>query len=74
MLVSKELNLNSFEFWSGAKDHNFTRSELTELEFHLEELYPDGMTETQVNDIFWFEEEFLCECLGVDFELDYLER
>jgi hypothetical protein len=33
-----------------------------------------GATETEINDMFWFEEEFLCECLGIDFEEDYLNR
>ena len=40
----------------------------------LEDLYPDGMEETEVNDLFWFEEEFLCELIGVDYEEDYLNR
>jgi len=74
MKVSKELSLTSFDFWSGAKDHSFTHSELQDLEYNLDELYPDGIDETTVNDLFWFEEEFLCECLGIDFENDYLER
>tara|TARA_R110002020_G_scaffold334555_2_gene549802 strand:- start:11220 stop:11441 length:222 start_codon:yes stop_codon:yes gene_type:complete len=73
MRITRELNLTSFEFWSGAKDHNFTYNELKELENHFDELYPNGMEETQVNDIFWFEEEFLCQCLGLDFD-EYLER
>ena len=74
MKVSRELTLTSFEFWSGAKDHKFTYSELNSLENSLEDLYPNGTTETTINDLFWFEEEFLCDCLGIDFESDYLER
>jgi len=74
MKVTKELDLQNFEFWSGAKEHEFTYSELKDLEFILEDLYPEGATETQINDLFWFEEEFLCECLGIDFEDDYLNR
>lgn len=74
MRVSKELNLTSFDFWSGAKNHEFTRSELEQIENSLEDLYPDGMEETEVNDLFWFEEEFLCELIGVDYEEDYLNR
>ena len=27
-------------------------------------LYPDGMTDTQVNDLFWFEEDFIAQILG----------
>ena len=73
MKVFTELNLTNFEFWSEAKKHKFSYNELKNLENHFDELYPDGMSETQVNDIFWFEEEFLCECLGLDFD-EYSER
>lgn len=73
MKITSELNLTSFEFWSGAKDHNFTYSELNEIEPQLEELLSEP-TETTINDLFWFEEEFLCECIGVNYENDYLNR
>jgi hypothetical protein len=73
MKITRELDLLNFEFWSGAKDHSFTYSELTELENSLEDLYPDGTTETTINDLFWFEDEFLCECIGLDFE-EYEQR
>lgn len=74
MKITTELNLQAFEFWSGAEDHSFTYSELKELEFQLEDLFPDGATDTQINDIFWFEEKILCEYIGVDYENDYLNR
>ena len=73
MKINSELNLKSFEFWSGAKNHSFTYSELNEIENSLEELYPEGASETTINDLFWFEEEFLCECIGLDFE-EYEQR
>ena len=73
MKINSELNLKSFEFWSGAKNHGFTYSELNEIENSLEELYPEGASETTINDLFWFEEEFLCECIGLDFE-EYEQR
>lgn len=74
MKITKETSLTSFEFWSGAKDHSFTDKELEEFESHLEDLYPDGCDETTINDLFWFEEEWICECLGIDYEDDYLAR
>lgn len=72
--IKESTSLTNFEFWSGAKQHEFKRSELEEIDTHLEELYPDGMTETQINDLFWFEEEFLCSLIGVNYEDDYLNR
>ncbi|MAO19412.1 MAG: hypothetical protein CMJ25_01565 [Phycisphaerae bacterium] len=69
MQYTKELNLTSFKFWSGAKQHRFTYSELNELEGCIETLYHDNQpTETDINDLFWFEEAFLCESIGVDVE------
>ena len=74
MTITTELNLINFSFWSGAKQHEFTYTELKEIEFCLEDLYHEKQpSETDINDLFWFEEEFLCECIGLDFE-EYLER
>ena len=73
MKVISEINLTNFQFWSGAEDHSFDYEELQEIQFQLEEIYPDGMEETQVNDLFWFEEEFLCELIGLKYK-KYLKR
>jgi len=73
MKVSTELQLTSFNFWSGAKQHSFTYSELNDLEYSIEDLYHEGVTDMQINDLFWFEEEFLCECIGLNYN-EYLER
>lgn len=74
MKIYSELDLTSFDFWAGAKDHCFSYSELKELEFILGDLYPEGITDTTINDLFWVEEEFLCEMLNIDFDNDYLNR
>ena len=71
--INNNASLTNFDFWAGAKDHDFTYTELKEIEYILDDLYPDGMTETQINDLFWFEEEFLCESIGVNYD-EYLER
>lgn len=71
MRIVKEESLSNFEFWSGAKD---TAKYLIDDEFNiiediLEELNPDGMTETEINDFFWFEKDTIAEWLGYnDFE------
>jgi hypothetical protein len=31
----------------------------------MEDLYPDGLSETQLNDILWFEEDWIFEMLGI---------
>ena len=75
MIITTEKNLNNFEFWAGAKNlaSKLTFTELTEITHQLEELHPDGMKETQINDLFWFEQDFICEIIGLKTE-DVLNR
>lgn len=71
MKLYRELDLTRFEPWSGAVDtYNtiYNADKLEELEFLLEELYPEGIEETQLNDLLWFEDEWLFECLGISEE------
>ena len=68
MTITYELDLNSFQAWSGAKEtlERIQREgKCTELENVLEELYPDGMTETELNDLLWFDSESVYEWLGI---------
>ena len=73
MIVIKEMSLTEFDFWSGAKDFaaKLTYSELKELDSHFEELFSDGIDELKVNDLFWFEQELICEWLNLDLEEVY---
>lgn len=75
MKITKDVSLENFEAWSGGKDtlNELTSSECEQLESQLEELYPDGMDETQVNDILWFERDWIAECLGYK-NWEHLER
>ena len=75
MLIKKEDSLSNFEFWQGAADRvkYLTQSELDIIEEQLTELYPDGIDETQLNDIFWFDFEFIAEMIG-ETEDSILER
>ena len=68
MTITYELDLNNFEAWSGAKEtlERIQREgKCAELENVLEELYPDGMTETELNDLLWFDSESVYEWLGI---------
>lgn len=66
MKVYKEVSGYDFEFWSGAKDrvNYLTYDEIEKVFSILEDIYPDGMSETEVNDFFWFEEDTIAEWLG----------
>ena len=66
MKVYKEVSGYEFEFWSGAKDraNYLTYDEIEKVFSILEEIYPEGMSEMEVNDFFWFEEDTIAEWLG----------
>ena len=62
------MTLENFQSWSGAtetKERIINEGKAEEFDNLIEELYPDGLSETQLNDILWFEEEFLFESLGI---------
>lgn len=67
MKVYSELSLRDFEFWAGAKENaqKLTPEQLDEVEQNLEEIYPDGIDETTINDIFWFDFDQICVWLGI---------
>ena len=67
MKVYSEINLRDFEFWSGAKSNaeTLTSEQLDIVESILEDAYPDGISETQINDFFWFEFDTIREWLGI---------
>jgi hypothetical protein len=68
MKVYKEINLTEFETWQGAtvtKEIIIKENKENEFNQLIEELYPDGIDETELNDILWFEEEYLFEALNI---------
>ena len=68
-LVNKKLR--NFEFWSGAKDNaaRLTPEQLDKLDDIMSDIYEsDPLTETQINDLFWFDFELICEWLGIEDE------
>ena len=68
MKIYQEMSADNFEFWSGARDtvKELTEDQLSEVWEMLEEMYPDGAEDTEVNDFFWFEEDTIAEWLGFD--------
>ena len=71
MKIYKDESLSNFEWWSGAVatadriwEERGTEG-WNELEAILEDAYPDGMDETELNDLLWFEPETVYEWLGI---------
>ena len=68
MTITYDLDLNSFNAWSGAVDtldRIQREGKCSLLEQILEDIYPDGMTETELNDLLWFDSETVYEWLGI---------
>lgn len=60
MTIAYELDLQNFKAWGGAEDtlERIQREGKCDLlEQILEDTYPEGMTETELNDLLWFESE-----------------
>lgn len=74
MIYTVEKNLSSFDFWSSAKNfaEMLTLEELDQLDDLLPELFGEEIpTETQINDLFWFDFETVCELLGYEYDSEH---
>lgn len=70
MKVYSEVSLSQFEFWSGAKEFaaQLTEEQLDIVDSYLEVLYPDGLSETEINDLFWFDQNLIRELANMPCE------
>ena len=68
MKIFKEESLRYFDFWSGAKENakELSGEQLDNLEFILEDAYPDGIDATTLNELMWFEFDTIKEWLGIE--------
>ena len=71
MKINYDLSLSQFEAWSGAvrtKDIIMENNLEIECENLINELYPDGIDATTLNDILWFEDQWIFEALNIEIE------
>lgn len=62
-------NLSNFNAWSGAintKETILDNNKEKEFENLIDDLYPEGLTDTQLNDILWFDSEWIFEQIGIN--------
>ena len=68
MKITKEISIEEFEGWSGGRDTLDVLIEkdlCDQLEAMLEnDIFPDGCTDTELNDLLWFERDTIAEWLG----------
>jgi hypothetical protein len=68
---NEETTLANFDAWSGAKETKeaiLNAGKGDEFDSMIEELYPDGLSETALNDLLWFESDWIFETLGISEE------
>mgnify|MGYP003517429501 CR=1 FL=1 len=71
MRIFYELDLEKFDAWGGAiytLDRLRKEGLCEQLEFILEDLFPDGMSQTELNDLLWFDSDWIYESLEIDDE------
>lgn len=75
MTYTVEKPLSQFEFWSGAKERtdHLTIEQLDRLDGLMPEVLGENPTDTAINDLFWFEEDYIAQLLGFD-SWEALER
>ena len=68
MRLYVEFDINNFEAWSGAVD---TKNRIIEegkaeaFNSLVDDIFPDGCTETEMNDFLWFDDEQIFDMLGI---------
>ena len=69
MVIKTEISsFDEFHAWSGGKDtlEDLSRDQQERLFQYAEEIFPDGCTDTELNDWLWFDRENIYEYLGID--------
>lgn len=66
MKIYEDCDLKNFEFWSqGARNREeFSDDQMDRLEAELMDLYPDGIDKTALNDLMWFDFDWIKELVG----------
>jgi len=77
MKVYKEVNTRyDFDFWSGAREtiNYLTDEEIEEIFSMLETCYGDEISDTELNDFFWFEDDTIANWLGYESFEEIMKR
>ena len=68
MKIMFEMSLENFEAWAGGKTTQreiIRAGKVDEFNELIEELYPEGIDTTTLNDLLWFDVDWLYENLGM---------
>ena len=70
------MDFYSYKPWSGAIDTYSLvdyHDKLEELDELITECFPDGLTVTELNDVLWFNKDWVLANLGIEVDDDELE-
>ena len=70
MKIYDELNLSEVNTWGGATEvKNIIMNEELEEDFNnlIDELFPKGLSITELNDLLSFDYEYIFNCLGIEY-------
>lgn len=72
MKACKEIRLRDFDFWGGAKEiaELITSDEFDEIEEYMEDI-SDIWDETEINDFFWFDTDWIAKFLDYEDEEEF---
>lgn len=68
MKIISETSIADFKAWLGAvetKQAIIDAGKCDEFDSYIEEIYPDGLTDTQLNDMLWHESEYMLYLMGI---------
>ena len=69
MKITREIsNIDEFEAWSGAvhtRNAIIKNHKQDDFMFMLEDIFPNGCTETELNDFLWFDDEYILSALDI---------
>ena len=75
MKITTELSIRDFKAWSGAvdtKEKIINSNMAEEFDQLIEEIYPEGISDTYLNDLLWFDADWILETLGIQIDIETL--
>lgn len=74
--VTQEIDLDDFDFWGPAEERFYllTDDEKQMAQEWIEDAYPDGIDKTSLNDMFAYDDDFICQLTGLEDIDDFYDR
>lgn len=70
MKITTYTSIHNFGFWSQGKDNAemLSYEQLSEVESVIDDAFPNGLTDRELNDLFWHDFDTVLEWIGVTYE------